>query len=149
MAWVTSSWKAPRRPNPPRSAAVPAGAVGLSARALLRQGDFELGAPQVRRGYGHSSFFLFDTCLKVASIKLGEYLVRFHGLVVGDVHGKDGAIDLGTDRYNMPDHVGVVRRFMYLIVPPEVPAIWGAHPEQHYQQTVQGIPQGRGAPRRL
>ena len=29
------------------------GAVGLCARALLRQGDFDLGAPQVRGGYGY------------------------------------------------------------------------------------------------
>ena len=78
------------------------GAVGLGARALLRQGDFELGAPQVRGGDGHRRFALFDTRLKVACIKLREDLVRFHGLVVGDVHGKDCAIDLGPQGTTCP-----------------------------------------------
>src|SRR5215468_5603196 len=124
-----------------RAAQSSPGAVGLCARTLLCQGDFDLGAPQVRGGYGYRRFSLFDTRLKVTCIKLREYLVRFHGLVVGNVHGKGGAIDLRTDRHNMPDHVGVVRRFMRLIVLPEVPAIWGTYPEQQHQQTVQGIPE--------
>jgi len=53
---------------------------------------------------------------------------------------KDSAIDLRTKRYNVPDNVGIIRRFMHQIVLPKLPAIQGPNTEQYHQETVQDVP---------
>jgi hypothetical protein len=86
---------------------------------------------------------LLDTDLEVARIKVRKELAGLDGLVVHDVHCYHSAIHLRTDGHDIADNIGVIRRLMRAIVLPELPAIGGSSPEQHSQETIEGIP---GAP---
>ena len=61
-------------------------------------------------------------------------------LVVDDVDGQDRAIDLRTQRDDITNDVGIVCRFMRLIVLPELPAIGDTNTQQDDTEAIEHIP---------
>src|SRR5438034_346839 len=121
---------------------------GLPAAQEIDPGAFALGlrlrqALLARTPLRLRRFPLLDTHLEVARIEVCKQLTALNGLVVHDVHGEDRAIDLRTDGYDIADNISIIRRLMRAVVLPELPAIGGCHPEEHYQETREHIP---GAP---
>ena len=71
---------------------------------------------QVGRSDLYRHLSLFDAHLEVARSKLDQHLSGLHQLVVFDVHRQDSTLDAGTDRKEFPGHIGIISRFMRLVV---------------------------------
>src|SRR5262249_51418488 len=116
------------------------GALGLCASTLLRQLHLDLGPTQVGGRHRHGSFRLFDPRLTITRVELSEEVIAVDGLVVDDVDGQNRAIDLRTQRDEITDDVGIVCRFMCLVVLPQVPAIGDTDTEQDDTKAIEYMP---------
>jgi hypothetical protein len=99
------------------------GALGIRAGTLLRELHLDLGPTQVGGRHSHGCFHLFDPRLKVTRVELSEDVIGVDCLVVDDVDGQNRAIDLRTQRDDITDDVGIVCRFMRLVILSQLPAI--------------------------